>query len=402
MTPVATSMQARRRSWTAARLAIPFAAVLFAMLPTAALAADGLVVSAQYPAVVVAPGSKVSFDISIRTTQSERVGLTVEGAPADWTVALRGGGYVIDGVQTQVAPGTEAGTDAASSVRLDITVPPTAAAATVRMDVVARGPTETARLPLSVRVSPEAAGQVGLRTDFPQLRGASDATFSFNLTLANDTAEDQSFGVAATGPTGWTVDAKVSSQAQAATAIVKAGSTTAIQVTAKAPPGVAAGTYPIVVEATGGPNTARTELAVQVTGTYALTVTTPDGRLNAQASAGSVTDMSLVVRNTGTAAAENVKVVATLPSGWTATFEPDTVTVPPGSDVQVTAHLTPSSAAIAGDYVATFRASNDLANASAQIRVTVETSLLWGAVGLGLIVLVLIGLGVVFQRYGRR
>ena len=33
---------------------------------------------------------------------------------------------------------------------------------------------------------------------------------------------------------------------------------------------------------------------------------------------------------------------------------------------------------------------------------TVETSLLWGIVGVALIILVIVGLGYVFRRYGRR
>ena len=64
--------------------------------------------------------------------------------------------------------------------------------------------------------------------------------------------------------------------------------------------------------------------------------------------------------------------------------------------------MTPSSEAIAGDYVTTFKATAPVANASADVRVTIETSLLWGVVGIGLIVLVLLGLWWTFRRYGRR
>ena len=66
--------------------------------------------------------------------------------------------------------------------------------------------------------------------------------------------------------------------------------------------------------------------------------------------------------------------------------------------------MTPSSDAIAGDYVATFTATapSNLASANASIRVTVETSLLWGAVGVVLIVIVLVGLWLTFRRFGRR
>jgi uncharacterized membrane protein len=64
--------------------------------------------------------------------------------------------------------------------------------------------------------------------------------------------------------------------------------------------------------------------------------------------------------------------------------------------------MTPSGDAIAGDYVVSFTATNDQANASQDIRVTVETSLLWGLVGVVLIVAVLGGLYWVFRTYGRR
>ena len=49
-----------------------------------------------------------------------------------------------------------------------------------------------------------------------------------------------------------------------------------------------------------------------------------------------------------------------------------------------------------------FKATAPVANASADVRVTIQTSLLWGVVGIGLIALVLIGLWWTFQRYGRR
>lgn len=261
----------------------------------------------------------------------------------------------------------------------------------------------TATLPVDIRVTPSAAGEVSLTTDFPELKGSSDASFNFNLTLSNDTPDDLTFGVVASGSPGWTVDAKVTSQAQAASAIVKAGETTAIEVTAQAPEGAAADVYSISVDATSGSRTARADLSVEITGSYELTLTTPDGRLSANASAGSTTDLSVVVQNTGTADVEGVTLSATAPTGWEVTFEPETVTVPANSDgVQVTARLTPSGDAIAGDYVTTFRASSDLASANAEIRVTIETSLVWGVVGVGLIALVLAGLWWTFRRYGRR
>ena len=61
---------------------------------------------------------------------------------------------------------------------------------------------------------------------------------------------------------------------------------------------------------------------------------------------------------------------------------------------------------LAGDYAITFRAnstgSGQTASDSVDIRTTVQTSPIWGFVGIGIIVLVVVGLFLVFRQYGRR
>lgn len=357
-------------------------------------AAGKVSVTTPYPAVAVAPGTKVSFDLSIVTDTASRVDLKLERVPTGWTANLFGGGFVVDSV---LSDGSKA-----TTVRLDVTLPAEATAATQRIEVVATAGSATDRLPLDIRVTPAAAGSVSLTTDFPQLKGTSTTAFSFNLTLHNDTAEDLTFGATATGPSGWTVTAQVSSESQAASAIVKAGSTTPVTVKATAATDVTAGPYPISVDVTSGSRTAHADLSVEVTGSYSIKLTTPDARLSASASAGSSSDLTLVVQNTGTAPVTGVTPTATAPQGWTVKFDPATVDVAANGEASVVAHMIPSSDAIAGDYVVSFKAANDLANSSADIRVTIQTGLLGGVIGLGLILLVLVGLGWVFLRYGRR
>src|SRR6476646_1808745 len=327
-------------------------------VPTVA-AAGTVSLSTPYPGVAVAPGTKVSFDISVKTDESARVDLSLKGVPADWTASLFGGGFVVDGVQTN-------GTTAAT-VRLDVTVPATATGATQRIEVDARAGGATDTLPLDIRVTPNAAGQVSLTTDFPSLKGPSTTTFTFNLTLHNDTSEDLTFTGVATGPDGWTITTQVSSESQAANALVKAGATTPVTITAKPPAAIDAGQYPISVDVTSGSRTAHQDLGVEITGSYSLTLSTVDERLNANATAGATTDLTLVVTNTGTAPITGVTLSATPPSGWTVEFDPATVDVAPNTPVNVTAHLTPSSDAIAGDYVATLTATapSNLASANA-------------------------------------
>ena len=184
--------------------------------------------------------------------------------------------------------------------------------------------------------------------------------------------------------------------------MVKAGATTPVTVTAKASTDAAAGTYPIGVDVTSGTRTAHQDLSVEITGSYTISLSTSDQRLNMNATAGSTSDLTLSLANTGTADVAAAAMSATGPTGWKFTFDPATVDVPAGQTVSVIAHVQPSSDAIAGDYQATFKATAPVADASTDIRVTIETSLLWGLIGVGLIALVLIGLLLTFRRFGRR
>ena len=83
--------------------------------------------------------------------------------------------------------------------------------------------------------------------------------------------------------------------------MVKAGATTPVTVTAKASTDAAAGTYPIGVDVTSGSRTAHQDLSVEITGSYTLTLSTSDQRLNMNATAGSTSDLTLSLANTGTA-----------------------------------------------------------------------------------------------------
>jgi uncharacterized membrane protein len=244
-----------------------------------------------------------------------------------------------------------------------------------------------------------------MTTEFPTLTGPADSTFSFSLTLRNDTAEDLTFALTATGPTGWIVSARPTSEDQAASATVEAGASETIRVEAEPLATTAAGTYPIVVAANAGERSAETQLTVEVTGNFAMTLTTPDGRLNANGNAGGAISRPILLVNDGTAPLTGVRPTATAPSGWTVTFDPEVIDViPPEQEIEVASTIVPSGSAIAGDYVITYRASNSDSSASANenIRVTIETSLTWILVGVALILVTLAGLGWVFARYGRR
>src|SRR3954447_13806966 len=371
--------------------------VLVALVP-AVSADNGLQITTPYPAVVVAPGSKVSFDLTVTSVRDANVALAINGVPSGWTASLSGGGNVVDGVA--VTSGK------AGTVRLDITVPADATASTSTIRVSGTGGGAADVLPISVRVNASAAGDVSLTTTTPTLTGPSDTSFSFSLTFNNDTAQDLTVSATAEGDPSWTIDAKLSGEANAASTVVKAGATVAIDVTAKPPTETAGGNYPIKVTATGGDKTATADLAIQVTGSYSMTLGTPNDVLSASGAAGSPTKIAFVVTNTGTAPISAVKLTGTPPTDWKVDYDPadGIATVAPNDTATINATVTPSGQAVAGDYVVSFTAKGTEAGATgtAQIRFTVETSPLWAFVGIGIIVLILAGLFYVFRTYGRR
>jgi uncharacterized membrane protein len=385
------------------RLAGRFALILGMLAivagPAAPLAgaANGLTVTTPYPAVVADAGSTASFKLTVDVTAARTVNLKATGVPSGWTARFRGGGLVVDSVF--VDPKTP------PDLTLDVEVPDGTPAGTTNITVEATSGGLTDSLPLSIRIATAAAGDVTLTSDFPELKGPSSTTFTFNLTLKNGTPAEETFTMDASGPDGWTVSAKPATQSQAASAIVQPGSSTAITVTATPDTNAAADTYPIHVTATGGGKTAELDLSVVITGSYTMTVSSPSGVLSTSANAGSEKDMQLTVTNNGTAPITNVKLSASAPTDWKVTFDPDTIpSLAPGATAAatVTAKIIPTGDAIAGDYELTMTATGTEANDSATIRVTVETPQFWWIVGIVLIVAVFAGLYWVFRTYGRR
>ncbi len=242
-----------------------------------------------------------------------------------------------------------------------------------------------------------------LSTNFPVLKGASDAKFSFDLTLDNQTPKDAEFSLGAEGPAGWTIDVKPTGESQAATLNVAAGQSGQMKVDVTPRSDAPAGDYPITISAVSSASTVTADLTVEITGSYSAALSTPDQRLNADVVAGTDTEVPLVLVNTGTAPLENVQLTANAPSGWDVSFDPAGLAlVAPGDTAQVTAIITPARDAVTGDYIVTIQSSSPEVQASLDLRTTVKTSMLWGTVSLGLIVVVIAGLGVVFQRFGRR
>jgi uncharacterized membrane protein len=349
----------------------------------------------NFPGRVVGPGNSASFILTVGGPVGERIEFEIIGVPEGWTTSLMGAGAVI----------TEAmiPSDAPANATLGVSVPAEAAEGDYTLTVVVAGDSGSDRLDLNVRVAEAASGGVSLTTEFPALRGAADSTYAFTLRLANDTSQEVQFGLSGEGPSGWELDVQPSGQTRAATITLAAGESGTILAMVDPPDTTVAGQYSLQVRAEGGGETAEAQVTVEITGNYALSFTAANELLDFKIEAGSATQLTLLVTNTGTAPLTAVAFSGTVPSDWEIAFSPTIIDqLSPDGTATVTATITAANNAIAGDYAMAVSASVAETSDTIELRATVQTSALWGLVGIGVIVVALGALGVVFWRFGRR
>ena len=173
--------------------------------------------------------------------------------------------------------------------------------------------------------------------------------------------------------------AQVGSQAQAASVVVKAGSSSTVSVSAKPADGAAAGDYPITVDATSGSRSAHADLSVDDHRQLQARALDPGPAPQHDGTAGSATDLTLTLTNSGTADIDGVAHDRDRTDRLEVDFDPPSVTVPAGTDGQ---GRRPHDAVVRRHRRRLrrrrSRRPHRLANASTDIRVTIQTSLLWG------------------------
>ena len=166
---------------------------------------------------------------------------------------------------------------------------------------------------------------------------------------------------------------------------------------------VPAGSYTIPVRAANNATNAELGLEVVITGSYKLSLSTPTGRLNAEATAGKAQKVELQLTNEGSADLRDINLQSATPINWTVEFEPAEIDhLPAGESTTVMATITPDTKAIAGDYIVNLEAKAPESASTAQFRVSVKTPLLWGWIGILIIAAVIGGIFYLFRQYGRR
>lgn len=358
----------------------------------------GLWLTTDYPSLAAQAGQATTLHLELHNYDlpPQRVALSVADLPTGWKAAILGNGLPV----TAAMPATN--NDVGLTLRVD--VPANAPAGTRELVLHAQGASGSATLPVDITIGQNLPPQLTIKTDLPSLQGTPTTSFKYTFHVQNDSDKDTTVKLAAVAPPGFQTSFSEQYGTQQLSSLpIPAGKRKDLQVQVTPPDNVKAGDYPVVVHVSADGVTASTRLAMQITGQPRLTLSGRDDRLSATAEAGEATAINLVLSNDGSAPARDIRLSGSPPPDWKVDFRPASVAeLAPHQKAKVQALLTPSEQALAGDYMTTFDADGKSASTSADFRITVETSTLWGIIGVAIIAIaLLIAVGAV-ARFGRR
>ena len=385
-----------------ALLALATASVLgsqaFAQAPMSPVM-QGLFLLTDYPAQTVRAGEIATIRVKMQNSglAPEPMALTLSGVPAGWKIDILGGGQPV----ASAMPGQ----NESVALQLRVEVPKDAKPGSQQVMLSAKGSRlQSAELPLTLTVGTETPAKLSLKSRLPSLRGTPRSSFEYSVTVGNDSGKDLTVALSAQGPANFqTTFTEGFGSNEISSIPIEAGQTKDIKVKVTPPRDVKAGDYPVLVKVAAEGATAELRVTLQISGQGKLALSTTGGRLSGEAEIGKTSTYALVLTNDGTAAVHEIEMTGTVPTSWKVEFNPRTIaTLAPNEKKEVQVLVTPADKAIAGDYVAQFRAAARGESSSADFRITVTTSTLWGMVGIGIIAVALLVLLGAVARFGRR
>ena len=259
--------------------------------------------------------------------------------------------------------------------------------------------------------------KIELSSRFPVKQGESGSSYEFDVSLDYQGNEPKIFYFDLDVPDGWQTQIQRQYSETSETVLAQTlepNQTYAPAVTIIVSPlpseSPLTGEYPVTFTATSGNISDSIVLMAIVTEMpleYDLAFTSQNERLDFVAKPGSDNSFAVRVTNIGSGQLTNISFTSVKSEGWGTTFNPSlTQALNPGESVDIEMVLTPPEKTIAGDYRVLIRAGADSPSMRLQeqldLRVRVQTSTAWGAVGIIIVVAVIVGLALMFRRLGRR
>ena len=364
-----------------------------------------VLMAVEYPGVEITKDDDVSMDIIFynKGKKDENVEVWVEQKPEGWQARVKTYRFDVTGVHVPSAEDKTLTFEAEP----DENVQP----GKYEFHIAAKTPDGKFNMAQTIMVSvkegepdkKESKG-VKLTTSYPVLRGPSDATFEFSVEVDSKLDEDAVFDLFAQVPQGWEVNFKPAYESKFISSLrIKSKQSTSVAVEVKPAMGAQAGEFPINIRVASSDAKAEAALMVILTWTYGLEVGTPNGLLSLDARQGKPANISFYVKNTGSAANHNIKFMSFKPENWKVEFKPENIDVVEPDDLkQVELTITPYEDALVGDYSVSVSVEGEKDSKVIEFRTTVKASAVWGWIGIGIIVVVIVGLFGLFRWLGRR
>ena len=362
--------------------------------------------AAEYPGVEVPAEEDVTMDLIFHNKgrSDENVSVSVVSVPDGWEARVKTYRYTVTGVHVV------GGDDKTLTFEAQPEEGVKAGSYTFRIEAqTVDGKFKMAQT-VTVRVTKKEEGEkkeskgVKLNTSYPVLQGPSDAKFEFSLEVDSKLGEDAVFDLFAQGPEDWDVNFKPAYEDKYISSLrLKANQSKTVAVEVKPPMFAEAGEYPLTVRVSSGDAKGEAEMQVVLTGTYKLEAGTPSGLLSLDARQGKSANMSVYVKNTGSATNHDIKFMSFKPENWKVEFKPEKIAAIEAGDLkQVEVTITPYEEALVGDYSVALDIQGEKASKTLEFRVSVKASTAWGWIGIGIILGVIAGLIALFRWLGRR
>lgn len=360
--------------------------------------AKGLWLLTEYPSQTVRAGeiTNVRFKLQNMNLPPEPMALSLSDVPAGWKIEVQGSGQPVAAAMP--------GMNESVSLQLKVDVPKDAKPGSHVVTVHAKGPTQSIDLPITLTIGDVSAAKLTIKSRLPSLRGTPKSSYEYTLSVTNESGKDLTVALAAQAPTNFqTTFTEGYGTNEISSIPIEAGQSKDIKIKVTPPSQVKAGDYPVLVKVAAENATAEQRVTLQISGQGKLSLSTKDGRLSGEATVGKASQYTLIVGNDGTAPIEDVEMTGSVPTNWKVEFQPKSIpSIAPDEKKEVQVTVTPADKAIAGDYVASFRAGGRGESSNADFRITVTTSTMWGIVGVGIIAVALLVLLGAVARFGRR
>lgn len=364
-----------------------------------------ITMSPEYLGVEISPEEELSMDIIFHNKgkSDENVDVKISEKPEGWKAKIKTYRFTVTGIHVP------SGDDKTLTFEAEPPKDVSPGTYEFRVDAQTRDGQFKMAETISVVIKEKDQGEkeskgVKLNTSYPVLRGPSDGEFEFSLEVESKLDKEAIFDLFAQGPEGWTVNFKPAYETKYISSLrLKENESKTVAVQVKPSAMEKEGEYPVHVRVSSGDAKTQADLMVVLTGTYDLEIGTVNDLLSMDARQGKPANISLYVKNTGSAANHDIHFMSFKPENWKVEFHPETIeVVEPGDLKQVEITITPYEEALVGDYSVNVRVEGEKADKSVEFRITVKASAAWAWVGIVIILAVIGGLTALFRKLGRR